>query len=318
MYSPLKEKKIINDEDIDKINEKFKENENINKLITEIKNNNNKNNNNDQELLKSIDLQLNNYFGEEGNNDNKIALRGKKKVLTKQDGDSNINRQLSFITSSLLYNKEIENSDKVSMINNPEITNLIDSNINLIKKNYNELINDNNNNELNENRNNIITNSLANLKKLCISKDNHKYILDSGLLNFIENLSDDLKSKTDNNNIKNYLTNYNVQSKDILQCTSNSENCIPLIINSSVFPEITSEYINFYNSADLLADNPINQKLFLYDNIIFSNVCKSKKGFDLIFNEIGLEKIIDIGYNTNNIFLLESIISLFSERIFNF
>ena len=79
MYSPLKEKKIINDEDIDKINEKFKENENINKLITEIKNNNNKNNNNDQELLKSIDLQLNNYFGEEGNNDNKIALRGKKK-----------------------------------------------------------------------------------------------------------------------------------------------------------------------------------------------------------------------------------------------
>jgi hypothetical protein len=202
------------------------------------------------------------------------------------------------------------------MIKNPEITNIIDTNINLIKKNYNDLINDNNNNELNENRNEIITNSLANLKKLCISKDNHNYILESGLLNFIENLSNDLKNDK-NNNIKNYLTNYNVQSKDILQCTSNSENCIPLIINSSVFPEITSEYINFYNSADLLADNPINQKLFLYDNIIFSNVCKSKKGFDLIFNEIGLDKIIDIGYNTNNIFLLESIILMLINYVNN-
>ena len=317
MYAPLKEKNIINDEDIDKISEKFKENENLNKIITEIKNNNNKNNNNDLELLKSIDLQLNNYLNEDENNDdNKIKLRGKKKILKNQKEDSNINRQLSFITSSLLYNKEIENSDKVSMIKNPEITNIIDTNINLIKKNYNELINDNNNNELNENRNNIITSSLANLKKLCISKDNHKYILESGLLNFIENLSNDLKNDN-NKNIKDYLTDYNVQSKDILQCTSNSENCIPLIINSSVFPEITSEYINFYNSADLLADNPINQKLFLYDNIIFSNVCKSKKGFDLIFNEIGLDKIIDIGYNTNNIFLLESIILMLINYVNN-
>jgi hypothetical protein len=113
----------------------------------------------------------------------------------------------------------------------------------------------------------------------------------------MEKLDDDYKlfkedGEPDTNN-KNL--GFAVNSKNVLQACSNSENAMPLIQESPVLDSTIDEVTKLYDKPDAIASNDDVKKLFNYDNIIFSNLCRDKKAFGDIFKKIGLDKLLDIG-----------------------
>ena len=229
-------------------------------------------------------------------------------------------RKMSFVSGALLLhqadNAKIKSS--LSSKENPEITNDINNIISMLRKNYNDMKNTKEP-ELNVQRAENVHKCLNLLKKLALAPDNHKPILEGGFMNFMEKLDDDYKLIKDNGepDLNNKNLGFEVNSKNVLQACSNSDNAIPIIAESPVFESTIKEVNNLYNRPELIAANGDVEKLFSYDNVIFSNLCKDKEAFNNIFNKMGLDKLMKLGKKTGNANLLHAILNMLKNYIKN-
>ena len=227
---------------------------------------------------------------------------------------------MSFVSGALLLhqadNAKIKSS--LSCAENPEISNDINNIVSLLRKNYSDMKNTEEP-DLNVKRAENVHKCLNLLKKLSLAPDNHKPILESGFMNFMEKLDDDYKLIKDNGepDVNNMNLGFEVNGKNVLQACSNSDNAISIIGESPVFESTIKEVNNLYNKPELIAANGDVEKLFSYDNVIFSNLCKDKAAFGNVFNKMGLDKLIKLGKKTGNTNLLKPILGMLYSYIAN-
>ena len=215
---------------------------------------------------------------------------------------SSVNKKkLGVIASNLFFNKF--NSQTVSPISTKirdDISNALDSLLALIRLLYSGQKN-NPDAKVQEERMNLLNECIYVVKMLSISPDNHKPIVELGLLNFFEKILAEKKEE----NFK--LTK---GCLDVLKnCSITSDVCI-MIIDSQIIDTLLNELLDFYENSDKLKQGEDIQNYFLYENIIFSNILKTQKGFDIFFNKVPIDKLIYIGKNTGNVDLLTSIIEM--------
>ena len=222
-------------------------------------------------------------------------------------------RKMSFVSGTLLLhqadNAKIKSS--LSSSENPEMSDDINKIISLLRKNYNDMKNTEEP-DLNIKRAENVHKCLNLLKKLSLAPANHKPILEGGFMNFMEKLDDDYKLIKDNGepDLNNMNLGFEVNGKNVLQACSNSDNAIPIIAESPVFESTIKEVNNLYEKPELIAANSDVEKLFSYDNVIFSNLCKDKEAFSNIFNKMGLDKLMRLGKKTGNANLLDAILNM--------
>ena len=237
-----------------------------------------------------------------------------------KNNSSLLTRKLSFVSGTLLFNQD--NNAKIqsslSTKQNPEMTNDLAQILSLLRKNYNDMKNSDDI-DMNIKRADNVQKCLTCLKKMSLAPDNHKPILEGGFMNFLEKLDKDYKLFKDDGtpDVNNKNLGFDVSSKNVLQACSNSDNAIPIIAESPVFDSTIGEVLNLYNKPELIAANGDVQKIFLYDNVIFSNLCKDKKAFDKIFNKIGLDKLLNLGKKTGNVNLLDACMNMLKNYIKN-
>ena len=188
----------------------------------------------------------------------------------------------------------------------------------LLRKNYNDLKNSDDVNKTIKRMDNV-QKCLSLLKKLTLAPDNHKPILEGGFINFMEKLDKDYKLFNDDGtpNVNNKNLGFDVSGKNTLQACSNSINAIPLIAESPIFDSIIGEVLKLYEQPGLIASNSDVEKIFQYDNVIFSNLCKDKNAFDKIFNKIGLDSLLSLGKKTGNVNLLDAILNMVKNYMKN-
>ena len=262
---------------------------------------------------RAIPGKLNNPFGEGA--DRRASNRGNDILRA----NSSL-RKMSFVSGALYFNQADNARIKSSLSNikNPKITNDINKIITLLRKNYND-IKTSNDQDLNIKRIDNVHKCLTLLKQLSLAPDNHKPILEAGFMSFMEELDEDYKLfKEDGEpNLNNKGLGFEVNGKNVLQACSNSPNAIQIISESPVFDSTINEVTQLYEKPKLLATNNEIQKLFLYDNVIFSNLCKNKTAFEQIFNKIGLNKLLSLGQKTDNINLLDAILNMIINYVKN-
>ena len=275
-------------------------------------------------LKSPIDTQENKDEKENKN------IPGKLKNIPEVNTEAENNKNLSNIIQPLLKKMSLNSGlvlinpaktnikSPLSTKENPEISGDLEKILSLLRKNYNDMKTAEDP-ELNIKRADNVHKCLNLLKKMAYSSDNHKPILEGGFMNFMEKLDDDYKlfkedGEPDTNN-KNL--GFAVNSKNVLQACSNSENAMPLIQESPVLDSTIDEVTKLYDKPDVIASNDDVKKLFNYDNIIFSNLCRDKKAFGDIFKKIGLDKLLDIGKKSDNPNLLEAILNMLNNYIKN-
>ena len=210
-------------------------------------------------------------------------------------------RRLSIISKHLFYDKyNSQINSPLSIKKNKDMSTHLDSLLSLIRLLYN-----NNKTtvdpEIKKQREILLIEALKVLKMMSICPDNHKSILELGLLNFMERVCNE-------KNEKEFLIY--LATLDVLKNCTWSENAVALLIESPILDKLIEEVLMLYDNSEQLNDNDQVMTCFLYDNINFSNVCKTKKGFDVIFKKIGIEKLIDLAKKTGNIDFLTSIIEM--------
>ena len=215
-------------------------------------------------------------------------------------------RRLSVISRHLFYNPF--NNQIVSPISTKirdDIATALDSLLALIRLLYSGH-RDNPDKKIQEQRMHLLKESLKVLKMLSISPDNHRPIVELGLLNFLEKVISDKKEE----NFQLYLG-----CLDILKNCTWSESASILVIDSPVLDKLIEEILDFYNHPEKVAQSDEMRSCFLYENIIFSNILKCQKGFEAFFNKIGIDKLIVLGKNTGNIDFLTSLIDMLTNYI---
>ena len=223
------------------------------------------------------------------------------------------------LTSGALLMLDLSNvKSSLSTLENPEMSQDLDKILFLLRKNYNDM-KLSEEPQLNVRRADNVNKCLVMLKKISSSPDNHKPILEGGFMNFMELLDTDYKLfKEDNRpNLDDQKLGFDVNGKNVLQACSNSESSIPIISQSPVFDSTIDEVMKLYDKPQLIASSNLIEQLFLYDNVIFSNLCKDKNAFDEIFNKMGLNDLLALGQKTGNINLLEAIINMLRNYIEN-
>ena len=229
-------------------------------------------------------------------------------------------RKMSFVSGALMLysadNAKIKSS--LSSKENPEISDDLNKILSLLRKNYNDM-KTTEDPDLNIKRADNIHKCLNLLKKMSLAPDNHKPILEGGFMNFMEKLDDDYKLfKPDGEpDLHNKNLGFDVNSKNVLQACSNSDDAIPIISESSVFDSTIDEVNKLYDKPELIAANSDIQKIFTYDNVIFSNLCKNKNAFDKIFKNMGLDKLLNLGKKTGNASLLDAILGMLKNYVKN-
>ena len=228
----------------------------------------------DEELIKKYTETIKKHMNElhKYSNEENQLFKDKKENENKNKDDvvkmssSIIKRQVSIITGTLLYNNENNlkiNSD-LSIKNNSEMNLILEKLLSIIRKNYSTL-NNSKNEELNKKKRNIINECFNLLKTISVYPDNHIAILECGLILFIENLpNNDLNKEESNPIIYNdeNLSLFNKNSKNVLQDCPNSENTIPIIIDSPIMKTLTNEIVYLYENPNELLNDDI-KKIFL-------------------------------------------------------
>ena len=281
---------------------------------------------------KPIPGKLKNPFDNQENKDIKETktFPGKLKNIPEVNNEEDKNKDLS--NSYLLPIRKMSLNSGLLLINpaktyvksplsskeNPEISGDLEQILSLLRKNYNDMKNTEDP-ELNIKRADNVHKCLNLLKKMAYSADNHKPILEGGFMNFMEKLDDDYKlfkedGEPDTNN-KNL--GFEVNSKNVLQACSNSDNAIPIIKESPVLDSTINEVTKLYDKPEVIASNDDVKKLFNYDNVIFSNLCREKKTFGDIFKKIGLDKLLEIGKKSTNPNLLDAILNMLNNYMNN-
>ena len=215
-------------------------------------------------------------------------------------------RRLSVISRHLFYN--YFNNQIVSPISTKirdDIATALDSLLALIRLLYSGN-RDTTDLKIKEQRMHLLTESLKVLKMLSICPDNHRPIVELGLLNFLEKLISDQKEE----NFPLYLG-----CLDILKNCTWSESASLLLIDSPVLDKLIEEILDFYKNPEKVSQSDEMRSCFLYENILFSNILKCQKGFEAFFNKIGIDKLIIMGKNTGNIDFLTSLIEMLTNYL---
>ena len=289
-YKILLGNKILKESDLDEMENKYKSSsssafKNFKSVAKKLKEENesplNKEENEikkDEELIKKYRETINNAYKKHMNelqkysNEEKQLFKDKKENDNKSKDDvvkmssSIIKRQVSIITGTLLYNNEnnLKIKSDLSIKNNSEMNLILEKLLSIIRKNY-SILNNSKNEELNKKRRNIINECFNLLKTISVCPDNHRAILECGLISFIENLpNNDLNNEESNKILYNdeNVRLFNKNSKNVLQDCSNSENTIPIIIDSPIMKNLTNEIVYLYENPNELLNDDI-KKIFL-------------------------------------------------------
>ena len=215
-------------------------------------------------------------------------------------------RRLSIISRHLFYNHF--NNQIVSPISTKirdDIATSLDSLFALIRLLYSGH-KDNPDKKVQEQRMHLLKESIKVLKMLSICPDNHRPIVELGLLNFLEKIISDKKEE----NFQLYLG-----CLDVLKNCTWSEPASLLLIDSPVLDKFIEEILEFYKNPEKVSQSDEMRSCFLYENILFSNILKCQKGFEAFFNKIGIEKLIILGKNTGNIDFLTSLIEMLTNYL---
>ena len=210
-------------------------------------------------------------------------------------------RKLTTISKHLFFDKF--NSQIVSPISTKirdDISNALDSLLALIRLLYSGQKN-NPDPKVQEERMNLLKECLNVLKMISISPDNHKPIVELGLLNFFEKILTEKKNE-------NFLLC--LYCLDILKNCTLTDAVSIMLIDSPILEKLLDELLDFYVSPEKLSKDENIQKYFLYENIVFSNILKTQKGFEYMLNKVPIDKLIFMGKDTGNIDLLTSIIDI--------
>ena len=106
------------------------------------------------------------------------------------------------------------------------------------------------------------------------------------------------------------IVKYYIDTLELSKNCTNSENAILTFIDSDVANDVVNEVIILYENSEKITENQDNKSIFLFSNGIFSNLCRSKKGFTYLFNKIGLIKFITIAKLTDNLDILSAVVGL--------
>ncbi len=218
--------------------------------------------------------------------------------------------RLSIVSRNLFYNEN--NSTIVSPISiktNEDMASALDSLLALIRLLYNNN-KTSTDTEIKKKRETLLLEALRLLKMMSICPDNHKPIMDLGLVSFMERITDDSKDKTDNFLIY-------IACLDILKNCTWTEGAVLLLLESPLLDKLIEEVLVLYTKPEELLKNDELKSAFLYDNINFSNMCKCPKGFDVIFKKIGIDKLRELGVRTGNVDFLAAIIEMLINYINN-
>ena len=227
----------------------------------------------------------------------------KNKIL---ESTSKMNkRRLSLISQNLYYNPyNSQICSPISTKSNEDMSSTLDNLLSLIRVLYTNN-KDFKDKEIQNQRISLLKEALETLKMFSICPDNHKTIEEVGLLNFME--------KLDNNvDFPIYISGLDV----VKNCTW-SENAVLSLIENKLFDQILDEVLKFYNNPDLLSESDDNRICFFYQNILLTNISKVEKGFEAIFNKIGIEKLLKICKNTGNLDFLTSFVMVLNNYIEN-
>ena len=215
-------------------------------------------------------------------------------------------KNLGVIASHLYYNKY--NSQIISPISTKirdDISNALDSLLALIRLLYSGQKN-NPDPKVQEERMNLLNECIYVLKMLSISPDNHRPIVELGLLNFFEKILAEKKEE----NFKLYMG-----CLDVLKNCCLTDTVSIMLIDSSILDTLLDELLDFYANADKLKQNENMPKYFFLENALFANILKTQKGFETFLNKVPIDKLIFIGKNTGNIDLLVNIIKMIVDYL---
>ena len=215
-------------------------------------------------------------------------------------------RRLSVISRHLFFNQF--NNQIVSPISTKirdDIATSLDSLLALIRLLYSGH-RDNPDKKIQDQRMHLLKESIKVLKMLSICPDNHRPIVELGLLNFLEKIISDQKEE----NFQLYLG-----CLDVLKNCTWSESASLLLIDSPILDKLIEEILEFYKNPEKVSQNDEKRSCFLYENILFSNILKCQKGFEAFFNKIGIDKLIILGKNTGNIDFLTSLMEMLTNYL---
>ena len=328
----IMEKKLIVPENISSIIENYKDVESLNDLLNELQNimdilTNKKdkvdNLNNDKALLDNLKEKIQKAFnghldelkklnGDEFNTNNNEAQENLSNKTNQQDNNilestSNMKkRRLSLISRHLFYDPYNGNiNSPISTKSSEDMSSTLDNLLSLIRVLYsNEK--DFKDKDFQTQRISLIKEGLETLKMFTICPDNHKSVEELGLLNFMEKLN----KKEDDFPIY-------ISALDVVKNCTWSENAVLSLIETKLFDQLIDEVLEYYNNPQLLSENEDNKKCFFYDNVLLSNICKVDKGFEAIYNKIGIEKLLEICKNTGNLDFLTSCVMVLNHYFEN-
>jgi len=207
----------------------------------------------------------------------------------------------SSINEINLFRKEEKQEERVksqlSSKDNSEINVKIDQLLALLIKLYRELADEKDTKMITE-KNLLITEILNDLKLLSMHPDNFKPILGMGLNKFMETVYPER-----NSHIRYYLDSLEIAKN----CTGNDSG-VSLFLSSSVCDNIINDVVKLYDNPDEINNSNDTKLIFGYSNSIFSNLCRSKDGFNYLYNKIGLDKLLSIAKLTNNLDILAAVL----------
>ena len=215
-------------------------------------------------------------------------------------------KNLGLIATHLYYNKY--NSQIVSPLSTKirdDISNSLDSLLALIRLLYSGQKN-NPDQKVQEERTNLLNECIYVLKMLSICPDNHRPIIEFGLLNFLEKIYSEKKEE----NFKLLMG-----CLDVLKNCTLTDAISIMLIDSSIFGILLNEFIDFYENADKLKQNEDIPNYFFLENALFSNILKTQKGYEAFFNKVPIDKLIFIGKNTGNLDLLINIMKMLIDYL---
>ena len=260
------------------------------------------------ELKKLNTDEFNNAISDDMNINLRTTLLNKNNINNNNLLESTSNmkkRRLSIISHHLFYdpyNNQI--CSPISLKSHEDMSTSLDSLLSLIRLVYSNN-KDFKDKDIQEQRISLLKEALETLKMFTICPENHKTLEEAGLLNFMEKLEHD-------EDFPIYLS-----SLDVIKNCTWSENAVLSLIETKLFDQIIDEVIKFYNNPELLSENDDNKICFFYDNIILTNISKVNKGFEAIYNKIGIEKLLKICKNTGNLYFLTSCVMVLNNYIEN-
>ena len=320
LCSKLKEKEILSEDSLNRIlNEspeiinKSEIKDMINKIQEEY--NNEKEIKHLEKEAKSIENIVTGYFKTEITNMKKEA---ELKIKSNASNNRMSNVRCSNIRQSLLpntrfsklsisnmnlfpiQNDKLSNS-QISSKQNNEISILIDKTLNQLLSTLSLLENetdDDNKIKLT----NIINSFLLTLRQLSFHSDNHQEIIEMGFCDIINSIINNPFLKI----------NFYTDVIEILKLLTLSLNSIDTFIKSPSATIILKEFIELLTNNDNYS-NELGKTLYSL-NELFNNLCRSKKGFEFIFEKIGIEPLLILSKKTNSV----QILSALQSTILNF